>query len=1561
MDINRADERKKQILQPGDRIVTAGREIYTILPGEVGIGGSGIVYPAQKEGSDLQYMLKESFPAAGYTAQGVTWARQNGAVQPAGCGPEQAAVLMEQTRAAFQQETAVSQQVSNSTSHAVLIFDLLAVEEITTGGICYRATAGDFDPSVPLFLVMEQQNSRGLFLDDILADCKQEPTAGGRRYPLRTGGLPSAYTAFRIFKEVVQAIRAVHRAGYLHGDIQSHNLFFLDADLAHGELGHGCLLDFGTARKLEPDGLTAPVGDSAVYTTSGYAAPELWDLQGGALRLSPAADLYSAGRLLHWMLTGQIYTGREEQMFYRSPMFHMVPCAVQCPPEALALINQLLRRLLSSDPASRCQSAEELLYGRDAPSVEAVLNLLRPAKNQLGLDLSTLAQGEFVGRDAECTQIGDLLVAGQKPVILWGFGGMGKTELAIEYSRRYRESGQGNVFFVRFAGSFRDTLIGPVADAFSGYSKLDPATQKPKPPEQVLREVLQMLGEYGRDDLLIIDNVDHPSQDFDYLTAEESYKKLLALPIRLLLTTRTEQESQVQVGVLAKAELRTIIRRFYTAPDEVLDALIDAVNGHTLAVELMARMLKADRRMTADTLLERLNTVGGLNREKDVRISSQKDRTLAGFGEKERIYEHLRILFDCSSLDSSEQMLLRHGFLIPDMGMDSALFLDCEPEEAAESLDKLIALGWLQESQGEIRLLTMHPLVREVVWGELKPDGNNCEVFWKALWHQYDPSGAYSARKLEQMAEAFARAAANLPVKQTKQALLWNRSGFLFRTLGNYDKSLDFHQKALTVQKQVLPPDHFDLAASYLGIGAAWGALGNYHKELAFFQKVVSIGEKALPPDHPELATSYNNLGLAWGNLGDYQKELEFCQKALAIREKVLSPDHPDLAVSYNNISGAWGNLGDYQKQLELCQKALAIREKVLPPDHPDLASSYNNVGYAFGELGDHGKGLKFLQKALDIFEKILPPNHPNLATSYNNVGSAWSQLGDHQKELEFCQKALAIRKKVFPPNHPDLAYSYNNVGHAWGKLGDHQKELEYYQKALAIWEKILSPDDPHLATKYNYVASLWHKVGDHQKELEFYHKALAIQEKVLPPDHPDLATSYNNVGSAWSKLGDHQKELKFRQKALAIWEKILPPDDPRLATGYNNVGYTWGDLGDHQKELEFCQKALAIREKVLSSDHLDLATSYNNVGSAWGDLGDHQKELEYYQKALAIREKVLPPGHLDLVAIYNNVGYAFGKLGDFHKQMEFYQKALAIREKVLPPDHPDLAVSYSHIGLALGRLGDLHKQLEFCQKALAIEEKVLPPNFRALATSYSNVGYAFGKLGDHQKEAEYDQKALAIWEKIFPPNDPRLATGYNNVASLWHKVRDHQKELECYQKVLAIREKVLPPDHPDLAASYNNLGDACDGLGNYHSELEYYQKALAIRGKKLPPEHPDLADSYNAVGYAFGKLENHCKALEYYEKALAIREKILPPDHLDLSISYNNMGYTWGKLGDFHKQLTFCQQALAIWEHALPFGHPNRVKILRRIAQAYGELGDREKEAEYNRRADLEEHGPRP
>lgn len=722
------DTRASDLLRTGDQIITSRNEIYTILKGAVGLGGSGVVYPARREGSDIHYVLKESFPAPDYAGPGIAWTRRGGAVVPASGSPAEQQALLRQNRERFAVERRINEQVGNRTGHTIRIFDLPAVTEIRHDGRRYTARQGDFDPAAPLFLVMENEIGRGMFLEELLADCRQPPGPDGARFPLRTGGLPSAYTTARIMEEILQAIQSVHAAGYLHGDIQNHNFFFLDPKPAWGALGHCCLLDFGAARPLEPDGKTPPVADKVLYTTSGFTPPEFYSANDGTLRLTPASDLYSAGRLMLWLLTGQLYCGREEQTFYLSPYLHRISRAVQCPPEGIAKINEILSLALRINPADRYQSAGEMLHGHGPnahlPCIDDLLNLLRPPKYRLGLQVSTLPEGAFQGREAELQEIGRRLASGQKPVVLWGFGGIGKTELAIEYGRRRLAQEAGQVYFVRFADSFADTLTGPVADAASGYSKIDPVTQKAKPKELVLEEILNHLKELGPDDLLIIDNVDKAGSDFAALTAESAYTRLCSLPVRLLLTTRSEQEGQMEVRSLDLQALRAIMRKFYPAEDQTLDPLIEAVGRHTLTVEIMARMLKADRQLTPQQLLARLHQTGALNRPDDIPVATQKDRSLPGAGEKKRIYEHLRILFDCTGLSDQEKMLLRHAFLIPDQGMDSTLFCACEERAAAAALDHLIQLGWVQETQVEERVLTMHPWCRRWSGTSLRPNTN---------------------------------------------------------------------------------------------------------------------------------------------------------------------------------------------------------------------------------------------------------------------------------------------------------------------------------------------------------------------------------------------------------------------------------------------------------------------------------------------------------------------------------------------------------------------------------------------------------------------------------------------------------------------------------------------------------------------------------------------------------------------------------------------------------------------------------------------------------------------
>ncbi len=117
-------------------------------------------------------------------------------------------------------------------------------------------------------------------------------------------------------------------------------------------------------------------------------------------------------------------------------------------------------------------------------------------------------------------------------------------------------------------------------------------------------------------------------------------------------------------------------------------------------------------------------------------------------------------------------------------------------------------------------------------------------------------------------------------------------------------------------------------------------SMGEYDKALEFYQKSLVIWEEVLGIKHPDTARSYNNIGLVYDSIGEYDKALEFYQKALAIREEVLGIKHPDTASSYNNIAVLYYKMRNYPKSAKYMQKAVDIWERVLPANHPNLINA---------------------------------------------------------------------------------------------------------------------------------------------------------------------------------------------------------------------------------------------------------------------------------------------------------------------------------------------------------------------------------------------------------------------------------------------------------------------------------------------------------------------------------------------------------------------------------------------------------------------------------------------
>jgi tetratricopeptide (TPR) repeat protein len=140
-----------------------------------------------------------------------------------------------------------------------------------------------------------------------------------------------------------------------------------------------------------------------------------------------------------------------------------------------------------------------------------------------------------------------------------------------------------------------------------------------------------------------------------------------------------------------------------------------------------------------------------------------------------------------------------------------------------------------------------------------------------------------------------------------------------------------------------------------------------------------------------------NELGIWFKSRAKWEAAERLFRRAFAIDESRLGPEHPTVATYLNNLATLLVDTHRLTEAEPLMRRALAIDETCLGPVHPDVARDLNNLATLLQDTHRLIEAERLMRRALEILQHCTERNghnHPLLRLFQSNYEALLSALG---------------------------------------------------------------------------------------------------------------------------------------------------------------------------------------------------------------------------------------------------------------------------------------------------------------------------------------------------------------------------------------------------------------------------------------------------------------------------------------------------------------------------------------------------------------------------------------
>ncbi|MGW6502051.1 tetratricopeptide repeat protein [Nonomuraea angiospora] len=603
----------------------------------------------------------------------------------------------------------------------------------------------------------------------------------------------------------------------------------------------------------------------------------------------------------------------------------------------------------------------------------------------------------FVGRDTALTALFEALrdetVHGLISQAVLGMGGVGKSELALQYAHHYRQ--QYRLVWWIDADGPDQIRAGLAALARALACGIDSVAAEQATAEEASAWALSWLAAHAGW-LVIFDNVEEADHVEPYL-ARLTHG-------HVLITTRRDigwqhlHITRVRLELLSRPDAIALLTDLIGPPDsadiDALQELADQLGYLPLALTQAGTYIASTPRMSLTKYSQLL---------KDIPDRMYATAVTAG-GDAEQVVaqvltlSHTRI-HAINPLAGNLLNLL--ACFAPDHLPSSVL--DGLPDTDPLRIDEALAL------LASYSLITLTPTPADPLTGSTEDLISMHRLIQSVTLHRLTSAQHHYARGIavELLLAAFPDDPYTSSTWSTYRALMPHAHsvlppdspGLMF-LVGYLDASGDY-TTAVQLQRQIhshamatLSGEHPYTLATRHNLARLLGEVGDTAAARDQLADLLPIAERVLGLEHRNTLTARHNLALWTGKAGDAATARDQLADLLPIEKRVLGNEHPSTLSTVESLAHWTGAAGDAATARDQLADLLPIIERVLGNEHPSTMLTRHNLAMWTGAAGDAATARDQLADLLPTHERIQGNEHPNTLTVRRNLAS-WTEQAE--------------------------------------------------------------------------------------------------------------------------------------------------------------------------------------------------------------------------------------------------------------------------------------------------------------------------------------------------------------------------------------------------------------------------------------------------------------------------------------------------------------------------------------------------------------------------------------